>query len=85
MVDLNPENAKFDKSLFIFLDSNTKAKYFKVKYIPTEDGLEEYWSDFIEIPQDATIDGPKYFILDCPNGYRWNNYERFDENKEVIE
>lgn len=85
MVDLNPETAKFDKSLFIFLDSNTKAKYFKVKYIPTEDGLEEYWSDFIEIPQDATIDDPKYFILDCPDGYRWNSYKRFDENKEVIE
>lgn len=58
-------------------------RYIKVEFIPTEDGLEEYWSDFIEIPQDATIDEPKYFILDCPDGYRWSNYERFDENKDI--
>ena len=60
-------------------------RYMKVEFIPTEDGLERYWSDFIEIPQGATVDNPKYFILDCPDGYRWSNYERFDENKEVIE
>lgn len=58
-------------------------KYIKVQFKPVEGGLEEYWSDFIEIPQDATIDEPKYFILDCPDGYRWNNYERFDENKDI--
>ena len=60
-------------------------KYIKVQFKPVEDGLEEYWSDFIEIPQDATIDEPKFFILDCPEGYRWNNYERFDENKNSID
>lgn len=58
--------------------------YIKVQFKPVDDGLEEYWSDYIEIPQDATIDSPKYFIIDCPDGYRWNNYERFDENKELI-
>lgn len=60
-------------------------KYIKVQFKPVEDGLEEFWSDFIEIPQDATIDDPKFFILDCPDGYRWNNYERFDENKNSID
>lgn len=60
-------------------------QYMKVEFIPTEDGLEKYWSDFIEIPQDATIDNPKHFILDCPDGYRWSNYERFNENKELID
>ena len=60
-------------------------RYIKVEFIPTEDGLERYWSDFMEIPQDATVDNPKYFILDCPDGYRWSNYERFDDNKEPID
>ena len=60
-------------------------QYMKVEFIPTEDGLERYWSDFIEIPQGATINNPKYFILDCPDGYRWSNYERFDENKNSID
>lgn len=60
-------------------------QYIKVQFKPVEDGLEEYWSDFIKIPQDATIDDPKFFILDCPDGYRWNNFERFDENKNSID
>ena len=60
-------------------------QYIKVEFIPTEDGFERYWSDFIEIPQGATTDNPKYFILDCPDGYRWSNYERFDENKNSID
>lgn len=62
-------------------------KYIKVEFEPTVygEGLEEYWSDFIEIPQNGTVDEPQYFVLDCPDGYRWNNYERFDENKEPID
>lgn len=60
-------------------------KYIKVQFIPVDEGLEEYWSDYIEMPQDATVDEPKCFILDCPDGYRWNNYERFDENKNSID
>lgn len=74
----------FSDTLFIYF-GEPEEKYRKIKYIPTENGLNEFWSDFIEIPQDATIDDPKYFILDCPEGYRWNYYERFDENKEPIE
>lgn len=58
-------------------------QYIKVEFIPTEDGLEKYWSDFIEIPQNGTIDNPQYFILDCPDGYRWSNYKRYDENKDI--
>ncbi len=74
----------FSDTLFIYF-GEPEEKYRKIKYIPTENGLNEFWSDFIEIPQDATINDPKYFILDCPEGYRWNYYERFDENKNPID
>lgn len=60
-------------------------KYMKVKFISDNAETSDYWSDFIEIPQDATIDNPKYFVLDCPDGYRWSYYKTYDENKEPIE
>lgn len=76
----------FTDELHIYF-SNPEYKYIKVYFEPFVygEGHEEYWSDFIEIPQDATIDDPKYFILDSPDGYHWGIYERFDENKEPIE
>lgn len=83
MADLDTSYG-FSDVLYIVFNA-PEEKYLKVEYIPAKDGLNRYWSDFIEIPQNATIDDPKYFILDCPDGYRWNNYERFDENKELIE
>lgn len=74
----------FSDTLFIYF-GESEEKYRKVKYIPTNNGLNEFWSDFIEIPQDGTIENPRYFVLDCPDGYRWSSYERFDENKNSID
>lgn len=84
VVDLNPQNSKFEDSLFIFF-SNPEEEYLKIKYTPTEEGLEEYWSDFIKVPQDGTIEKPQYILFDCPDGYRWNFYGRFDKNKNSID
>ena len=62
-------------------------KYMKVYYEPTDasSGLEPYWSDFFEIPQNATYDNPQYIIIDSPDGYNYSNYEEFNENKEPID
>ena len=62
-------------------------KYMKVYYEPTDEssGLEPYWSDFFEIPQNATYDNPQYIIIDSPNGYNYSRYEEFNENKEPID
>lgn len=49
-----------------------------------EDGSKGPWSDFIKIPQNSTVEEPQYAYFDCPDGYRWSHYERFDENKEFI-
>lgn len=70
--------------LFIYFDT-PEEKYLKVEYISREDNSRGTWSDFIEIPQDGTIENPKCVLFDCPDGYRWSHYERFDENKEPIE
>lgn len=70
--------------LFIYFDT-PEEKYLKVEYISREDNSRGTWSDFIEIPQDGTIENPKCVLFDCPDGYRWSKYKRFDENKEPIE
>lgn len=70
--------------LFIYFDT-PEEKYLKVEYISREDNSRGTWSDFIEIPQDGTMKNPKCVLFDCPDGYRWSKYKRFDENKEVIE
>lgn len=62
-------------------------KYMKVFFEPidTSGGLEPYWSDFIEIPQNATYDNPQYFVIDSPIGYNYSQYEEYNENKEPID
>ncbi len=62
-------------------------KYMKVYFEPidTSGGLEPYWSDFIEIPQNATYDNPQYFVIDSPAGYNYSQYEKFNENKDPID
>ena len=70
--------------LFIYFDT-PEEKYLKVEYISREDNSRGTWSDFIEIPQDGTIENPKCVLFDCPDGYRWSHYKRYDENKEPIE
>lgn len=57
--------------------------YFEPIY--SDSGLKPYWSDFIEVPQDATTDNPKWLFIDSPDGYRTHYYERFDENKKPID
>lgn len=84
IANLNTDTYRLSDALFIYFD-NPQEEYLKVKCIPTEEGLDEYWSDFIKIPQNGTIDKPEYVLFDCPDGYRWNKYERYDENKELIE
>ncbi|MBR2953960.1 MAG: hypothetical protein IKC45_06215 [Clostridia bacterium] len=84
IANLNTETYRLSDALFIYFD-NPQEEYLKVKCIPTEEGLDEYWSDFIKIPQNGTVDKPEYVLFDCPDGYRWNKYERYDENKELIE
>ena len=70
--------------LFIYFDT-PEEKYLKVEYISREDNSRGTWSDFIEIPQDGTMKNPKCVLFDCPDGYRWSHYKRYDENKEPIE
>lgn len=71
--------------LYIFSKSSD-TKYIKIYYEPFLDNdVEPYWSDFIEIPQGATIDNPKFILLKCPEKYKWGEYKRFDENKEPID
>ena len=71
---------------YIFI-GETEEKYIKLYYEPTdiESGLEPYWSDFIEFPQNGTYEEPVVIFIDCPDGYHWSTYEEFDENKEPIE
>ncbi len=63
------------------------VKYKKVYFEPidTSGKLEPYWSDFIEIPQNATYNNPQYVIIDSPAGYNFSVYEEFNENKEPID
>lgn len=84
LMDLEPDTVALTDAIFIFFD-NPQEKYIKIRYIPTEDNIEEYYSDYIELCQSGTIETPECVVFDCPDGYRWNNYERYDENKELIE
>ena len=66
------------------LYGETGPKYIKKYYEPidTDSGLEPYWSDFIEIPQNGTYENPIIIYSQMPEGYRWNTYKNYDENKE---
>ena len=70
--------------LFIYFD-NPEEEYIKVQYISLEDNSTGPWSDFIKIPQNGTRENPQCVLFDCPDGYRWSHYKRFDKNKEPIE
>lgn len=63
---------------------NDKERYLKCYYEPidSESKLDAYWSDFIELPQDASTENPKYLYLNIPKGYNLGKIERFNENKE---
>ena len=63
---------------------NDKERYLKCYYEPidSESKLDAYWSDFIELPQDASTENPKYLYLNIPKGYDLGKIERFNENKE---
>lgn len=75
-----------DYDCLYFFSKSYDTKYIKIYYEPFLDNkVEPYWSDYIEIPQNGTTDNPKWLLIECPDGYEWNKYERFDENKEVIE
>ena len=84
IANLNTETYRLSDALLIYFD-DPEEEYMKVELIPVEKGLKETWSDFIKIPQNGTVEEPQYAYFDCPDGYRWNHYERFDENKELIE
>lgn len=75
-----------DNYYYIFIGP-TDAKYIKLYYEPIDyDGkLEPYWSDFIEYPQNGTYEEPVTIYVECPDGYCWSTFERFDENKEPID
>ncbi|MBR5320817.1 MAG: hypothetical protein IKU41_03135 [Clostridia bacterium] len=66
------------------LYGETDSKYIKKYYEPIDQnsGLKPYWSDFIEIPQNGTYENPIIIYMKIPEGYRWNTYKYFDENKE---
>ena len=83
IADLEESFGLSDVLLIYF--NKPEEKYLKVEYISHEDNSRGTWSDFIEIPQDGTIENPKCVLFDCPDGYRWSAYKRFDENKELIE
>lgn len=73
----------FSSHLWV-LYGETGPKYIKRYYEPidTDSGLEPYWSDFIEIPQNGTYENPIIIYDQIPEGYRWNTYQSYDENKE---
>ena len=75
----------YDNYYYIFIGP-TEEKYVKLYYEPVdiESDSEPYWSDFIEFPQNGTYEEPVAIFLDCPDGYHWNTYEEFDENKNPI-
>lgn len=75
-----------DYDCLYFFSEPSDTKYIKIYYEPFLDNkVEPYWSEYIEIPQNGTTDNPKWLLIECPDGYKWDNYKRFDENKEVIE
>ncbi len=74
-------------SLFVFI-GKPEEKYIRVYFEPINRDDEEhkpYWSELIEYPQNGTYENPVTFVLECPEGYRWNVYESLDENKQKIE
>ncbi len=83
---VDPYKLSTDDYYYIFV-GETEEKYIKLYYEPIdrESGLEPYWSDFIEFPQNGTYEEPIAIFIDCPDGYHWNTYEEFDENKKPIE
>lgn len=84
IVSVNDDYPLNDYIIVYFGDNEeTYIQYF---YEPryTEEDLEPYWSDFIEVPQDATSENPKWILIDSPDGYRAAKYEMYDENKEVM-
>lgn len=76
--------APIQSCYYIFLGP-TAERYIKLYYEPIDSnsGLEPYWSDFIEYPQNGTYDEPIIIFEKCPAGYRHNTYKRFDENKNI--
>lgn len=75
-----------DYDCLFFFSKPSETKYIKIFFEPFLDNdVEPYWSDFIEIPQNATADNPKWILIECPDGYEWNKFEKFDENKEPID
>ncbi len=65
----------------------TEEKYIKMYLEPiySDSGLEPYWSDFVEYPQNGTYENPVSVLIDLPEGYHWSYLKEFDENKELIE
>lgn len=84
IANLNTESYRLTDTLFIYF-ADPLYEYIKIEYISLEDSTRGKWSDFIKIPQNGTVDKPECVLFDCPDGYRWNHYERFDENKELKE
>ncbi len=83
IADLTPQTVALDDAVFIFFD-NPKEKYIKVRFIPTDVENEEYWSDFTALPENATKTSPINMFFECPDGYRWEEFEGFDSEKNSI-
>ena len=71
----------------LVLTAPTEAKYYKMYLEPinSDSGLEPYWSDYVEYPQNGTYNNPVSVLVDLPEGYHWSYVKEFDENKELIE
>ncbi len=70
----------------LVLTAPTEEKYIKMYLEPiySDSGLEPYWSDFVEYPQNGTYEAPATVVVDIPDGYEWSYLKRYDENKELI-
>lgn len=70
----------------LVLTAPTEARYYKMYLKPfsSDSGLEPYWSDYVEYPQNGTYDKPVSVLIDLPEGYYRSFFEKFDENKELI-
>lgn len=68
------------------LYGETKQKYVKRYYEPIDagSGLDPYWSDFITVPQYGTYENPIIIYDQAPEGYKWNSFQSYDENKEPV-
>lgn len=68
------------------LYGETKQKYVKRYYEPidSDSELEPYWSDFITVPQYGTYENPVIIYDQPPEGYKWNSFKEYDENKEPV-